>query len=259
MTDIPYEMEDLPYEIVLESLLRLDPVSLQYMCRVNRYYADICRDDIFWKRKVRIDYPDEKLEAPLLGSQKQTWVTFLKQRRFHFKIVLRIEEHVSQIDKLRDTLSKVKYDFRYIPNEAESDIIKYHTENGIKEMIPLNEVSLNSNFRVHIMGADMYIYLSKIDNTKFTTEERKQVYDAIFWSIIDRISLYPEPPFIKFDSEYIYKNNRGIEISHDEYMRHRNPNWKEIEFRTLVYVVPEIHLSMLISIPGSPFFKNKYE
>lgn len=39
---------DVPDEIIMQYLLRLDPQSLQSACRLNRQYAAVCEDEVFW-------------------------------------------------------------------------------------------------------------------------------------------------------------------------------------------------------------------
>lgn len=55
-------------------LLNLDPLSLMYVCRVNTYVNDICRDDYFWRQKVDRDYGEEVVRLkPSEETFQQQW------------------------------------------------------------------------------------------------------------------------------------------------------------------------------------------
>lgn len=56
-----------PDELLMEYLLYLDPESLQNACISNRRFAEICRDDFFWKRKIEVDFGSARSEF------KKTW------------------------------------------------------------------------------------------------------------------------------------------------------------------------------------------
>lgn len=51
------------YEIAMEFLIYLDARSLQNAFRINRLYASISYNDMFWRRKIKIDYPDLNLST----------------------------------------------------------------------------------------------------------------------------------------------------------------------------------------------------
>lgn len=87
-------LTEVPDEIIREYLLHLDAQSLQSACRLNRQYANICRDDVFWKWKIQVDYPDLELEEPSFDSWKETWIFLYSTVKFHFKILLNIDEYV---------------------------------------------------------------------------------------------------------------------------------------------------------------------
>lgn len=58
MADTGRNFSKLPPELQFEIALGLDDRSLQKLCRTNRYFAVLCRDEYFWQKKIKRDYPD---------------------------------------------------------------------------------------------------------------------------------------------------------------------------------------------------------
>lgn len=77
----------IPVEIVEEIMLYLDRESLENVCNLNNVTAEICRDELFWKKKMLIDHnTDQKIPNK---SYKESWIEY---HRHLFKIRIGLRE-----------------------------------------------------------------------------------------------------------------------------------------------------------------------
>jgi len=52
-----FRLEDIPIEVLLDNLLPSLPVpDLLRLGSTNRFFASLCNDDTFWKRKLQQDF-----------------------------------------------------------------------------------------------------------------------------------------------------------------------------------------------------------
>jgi SCF-associated factor 1 len=52
-----FKLEEIPIEVLLDNFLPLLPISdLLSLTTTNRFFATLCNDDTFWKRKIQKDF-----------------------------------------------------------------------------------------------------------------------------------------------------------------------------------------------------------
>lgn len=69
-----FEGKNIPPELVMEFMLRVERYSLQNVCRTNRLTAAICNDEYFWRRRLEIDYGTR--ERVHSKTYKETWIIY---------------------------------------------------------------------------------------------------------------------------------------------------------------------------------------
>lgn len=65
-------MEGLPKDVLMETALNLSPPDLISLCATNKKQNDaLCNSEIFWRRKLEKDYPEEFLQFYISGHPVQ--------------------------------------------------------------------------------------------------------------------------------------------------------------------------------------------
>lgn len=60
-------LETLPDELLFDIAIKMDPRSIQRLCRTSTRFSGICDDKYFWTQKLTRDFPD----YPIVGDPKE--------------------------------------------------------------------------------------------------------------------------------------------------------------------------------------------
>lgn len=74
---LEYKMQALPLETVWHIALGLPPKDLLHLCQTRREYAEICKEDTFWREKVRRDFGVRPKQQP---TWKETYQDLMRTR-----------------------------------------------------------------------------------------------------------------------------------------------------------------------------------
>jgi len=126
-----------PIDVLERYLLELDPESLQSACRSCREFADICRDDDFWKLKLKKDFGENIKKE---DTWKKTWISHVTLPKIEFNFIF----STYRLDKYAD------HDSNWYENFTNHDITDTERNYLLKYFVKLIEHSkiLNGEFNL---------------------------------------------------------------------------------------------------------------
>lgn len=118
-------LEELPYELAYKYMLYLDWKSLQNMCRLNKTYTEICRDNYFWNSKIEVDFPE------IIGNYdrsdaKQWWIHCTVSARCF--VYLQTQVDFKPINFGEDSYYDNKWQQYQGDNYINEELLKYYKE-----------------------------------------------------------------------------------------------------------------------------------
>lgn len=158
----------LPAEIMEKIMLSANRRDLKSLCSLNHITESICRDELFWKEKLLIDY-DMKENIPGL-TYKETWM---------YKPHVRIANVITE-ERGFDYTDYINYkynydDYKFVEETILNEIPElYYSENpNVKFKITglkyINETTINV-YVVALLGTQSF----RISDTNFT----RYLYDV---------------------------------------------------------------------------------
>jgi hypothetical protein len=102
-------MEELPDELKLELLLDVGYPGLCELCQVNQSFANICRDELLWRRLYKLDYPDwtKNEDSTWRESYLDLWHLYESIHQFaqqYLEMHLIIRPEYARIDQMIEDL-----------------------------------------------------------------------------------------------------------------------------------------------------------
>lgn len=170
------EYQDLSYDVIFETMLKMGPRELQNNCSVSRIHAEICNTNSFWIQKIRRDFPE--IEGHYNKEKaKKAWVLCVVGRRFELQIGFWVNlNYPEKYDLLTDD-EKAKFEGdeelkKYLHNLIDKKLIsriEKHYENISRyysSIVSRNCLGLSNDMIFYIKEDVLVFYIRKRKNRK---------------------------------------------------------------------------------------------
>jgi hypothetical protein len=159
----------LPAEIMEKIMLSANRRDLKSLCSLNHITASICRDELFWKQKLLIDYGTTK-NIPGL-SYKESWMyhshvriahVITEERGFDYTDYINYRYNYDDYKFVEETILNEIPELYYSDNpDVKFKItgLEYINENDIKVYV----IALLDNQSVRISDIDFNHYLNDVN------------------------------------------------------------------------------------------------
>jgi hypothetical protein len=214
-----------------EILYKLNDIDLGSMCKVNKYYRQIC-DDMFWMNRSlkRFSFVLGNIETMKKYKTEKTWKLY----------------YIRLVDYLEKKYTNKPFYERPLRNDIKN----------IEQLFGINYVN---NYIKHLHNFDLDILKKDLENDFLNPNEYEEIFDILNTEQIEKfIPLLIKSPHFRFNNFPYYDHPKFLKIIYD--VKKNNKKFILTVLYTVfkIYPTKQILVEILFKISGEEIIKELF-
>lgn len=231
----------LPYEVIFQYMIHLDPKELQEACNINPAYKSVCDDAGFWRAKIDKDYPGYSVNCSrpteTTSSLKQCWIKLYMGTKFEVETSMKVNRSFEYrfkrvTKKVVETHEEPVIDNEEFRKNVEEMATKNYPKFKDSIQIDSSDQRLSSSFACKMQGEKLHFILIKMKDQRpvrgFTGTEKKRILENVN-KLFDSDSSSLDVKYQELKDREIFYGPNGRKVTERMYLDKSPSNKKFIK------------------------------